>query len=202
MPTTIHSSAAVEPGAKLGQAEKKRQLTYVNAGHNPPLLRRADGTVEELEPTGPVIGLVDEPHYEERSVSLHRGDLLVMYTDGVTEAINKREEMFSEKRLRAAIQESNASVGQDTINFNIRNSDGSCPSLAAISTSTTIFIDEMYCVEPIRCVDCLLHPHVAAVRCPQNDTLLPDKSSNVGIDEVHAEKVQPRKGISYATVLA
>ena len=87
---------------------QKLQLTYVNAGHNPPILRRADGTVEELEPTGPVIGLLDEPDYEERSVMLDRGDLLVMYTDGVTEAINKSEEMFSEKRLRAVIEESYA----------------------------------------------------------------------------------------------
>jgi serine phosphatase RsbU (regulator of sigma subunit) len=87
---------------------QKRRLTYVNAGHNPPILRRSDGTMEELEPTGPVVGLLDEPDYEERSVTLDRGDLLVMYTDGVTEAINRNEEMFSEKRLRAVIVESHA----------------------------------------------------------------------------------------------
>ena len=87
---------------------QKQHLTYVNAGHNPPMLRRADGTMEELQPTGPVIGLLDEPDYEERSVTLDRGDLLVMYTDGVTEAINKSEEMFSEQRLRAVIEESYA----------------------------------------------------------------------------------------------
>jgi serine phosphatase RsbU (regulator of sigma subunit) len=85
--------------------ERNRLLTYVNAGHNPPLLLRHDGTLLELEPTGPVIGLVDDPQYEERSVSLNRGDLLVLYTDGVTEAINSSEEMFSEERLRALISE-------------------------------------------------------------------------------------------------
>ncbi|HSQ94040.1 MAG TPA: SpoIIE family protein phosphatase, partial [Methanoregula sp.] len=85
--------------------ERSRRLTYVNAGHNPPLLLRNDGALLELEPTGPVIGLVDDPQYEERSVSLNRGDLLVLYTDGVTEAINSREEMFSEERLRALISE-------------------------------------------------------------------------------------------------
>jgi serine phosphatase RsbU (regulator of sigma subunit) len=88
--------------------EEQRMITYVNAGHNPPLLRRADGTMEELEPTGPVIGLVDKPDYEERSVTLNRGDVLVMYTDGVTEAINEIEEMFSEERLRAVILKNHA----------------------------------------------------------------------------------------------
>jgi serine phosphatase RsbU (regulator of sigma subunit) len=84
----------------------QRMLTYVNAGHNPPLLRRADGTMEELGPTGPVIGLVDDPGYEEQTVTLDKGDMLVMYTDGVTEAINGNEEMFSEERLKAVIRKS------------------------------------------------------------------------------------------------
>jgi sigma-B regulation protein RsbU (phosphoserine phosphatase) len=85
--------------------ERLREIRYVNAGHNPPVLRRSDGTYSVLEPTGPVIGLVDEPEYRERSVTLHRGDLLVLYTDGITEAINDREEMFSEERLRQVIDE-------------------------------------------------------------------------------------------------
>jgi serine phosphatase RsbU (regulator of sigma subunit) len=80
-----------------------RTLTYVNAGHNPPLLRHADGTIEELMPTGPVIGLVDEPGYEEVSIALSPGDVLVMYTDGVTEAINEKEELFSDERLKDVI---------------------------------------------------------------------------------------------------
>jgi serine phosphatase RsbU (regulator of sigma subunit) len=81
----------------------KRQLTYVNAGHNPPMLFRADGTYEELEPTGPVIGLREGTVYEERSVAMDHGDILVMYTDGVTEAIDAAEEMFSEERLRETV---------------------------------------------------------------------------------------------------
>jgi serine phosphatase RsbU (regulator of sigma subunit) len=85
---------------------KERVLTYVNAGHNPPLLLHADGTMEELEPTGPVIGLIDDPGYTESQIRLHCGDLLVMYTDGVTEAINSREEMFSDGRLRDIVRAS------------------------------------------------------------------------------------------------
>ncbi len=81
----------------------RRRLTYVNAGHNPPMLFRADGTFEDLDPTGPVIGLLEDTVYEERSVHMSTGDILVMYTDGVTEAINAAEEMFSEERLRSTI---------------------------------------------------------------------------------------------------
>lgn len=84
--------------------EKSRTLTYVNAGHNPPLLCRADSTMEELEPTGPVIGLLDTPVYRERSVTLRKGDMLVMYTDGVTEAMNEKDEMFSDERLRGVVR--------------------------------------------------------------------------------------------------
>ncbi len=88
--------------------EKRRMLTYVNAGHNPPLLRHADGTVEELMPTGPVIGIMDEPDYGEQSVMLKQGDVLVMYTDGVTEAVDENKDMFSEERLLAVIQKNHA----------------------------------------------------------------------------------------------
>lgn len=82
----------------------ERVLSYVNAGHNPPLLLHPDGTMEELSPTGPVVGLLDDPGYTDGEARLFRGDVLVMYTDGVTEAINAREEMFGDERLRAVIR--------------------------------------------------------------------------------------------------
>jgi len=116
--------------------EKQRVLTYVNAGHNAPMLRRADGSMEELGPTGPVIGLVDEPDYEEQSVTLAKGDVLVMYTDGVTEAINENEEMFSEVRLWAVIQECHAlSAGQmvDTIHRAVQSFCGNAPQFDDIT---------------------------------------------------------------------
>ena len=85
--------------------EKERSLSYVNAGHNPPLLLHADGSWEELPPTGPVIGLVDDPGYTQGCVRLMEGDVLLMYTDGVTEAIDSSSRMFSEERLRAVARE-------------------------------------------------------------------------------------------------
>jgi sigma-B regulation protein RsbU (phosphoserine phosphatase) len=67
------------------------RLTYANAGHNPPLVLRnagtASGTATWLAPTGPAIGLVEEAEFGERAVELRAGDLLVLYTDGITEML-------------------------------------------------------------------------------------------------------------------
>ena len=82
----------VDPGVKT--------LTYVNAGHNPPFLFRAGGgRPVELKGTGIILGVMPEAEYGEETVTLASGDLLVCYTDGVTEAINPNEEQFGERRL-------------------------------------------------------------------------------------------------------
>ncbi|WP_052959145.1 PP2C family protein-serine/threonine phosphatase [Methanoculleus sediminis] len=84
--------------------DEARTLTYVNAGHNPPVLRRRDGSMETLEPTGPVIGFLEDVEFEESTITLRPGDLLVFYTDGVTEAENGEGMMFGEERLYAVIE--------------------------------------------------------------------------------------------------
>ena len=78
----------------------ERTLTYVNAGHNPPLLFRAGGgRPEELKGTGIILGVMPEAEYGEETIRLESGDLVLLYTDGVTEAINPGEEQFGEARL-------------------------------------------------------------------------------------------------------
>jgi sigma-B regulation protein RsbU (phosphoserine phosphatase) len=80
-------------------------LRYVNAGHNAPmLLRGANGSfqVERLDQGGPVIGLLYPVPYLEASVALQPGDLLVAYTDGISEAMNRDDEEWGEERLQAA----------------------------------------------------------------------------------------------------
>lgn len=80
--------------------DEDRSLTYVNAGHNPPMIFRShDRTVERLPPTGLVLGVMENQEYESKKVTIGKGDVLVMYTDGVTESINTREELFGENRL-------------------------------------------------------------------------------------------------------
>jgi sigma-B regulation protein RsbU (phosphoserine phosphatase) len=80
------------------------QLTYVNAGHNPPILFRNNGLTEELRGTGIALGVLEETHYNEQSISLSPGDLLVLYTDGVTEAMDAREEQYGTERLLDAVR--------------------------------------------------------------------------------------------------
>ncbi len=75
------------------------RLTYVNAGHNPPVLVRGDGRVERLEPSGVILGVFTGAAYGQCEVALGRGDLLVAFSDGVTETHNEGGEEFGEPRL-------------------------------------------------------------------------------------------------------
>jgi phosphoserine phosphatase RsbU/P len=74
-------------------------LTYVNAGQNPPLLRRADGTIERLSGTGIALGMFQGSTYEAVTTTVRHGDLLVLYSDGVTEAENPAGQPFEESGL-------------------------------------------------------------------------------------------------------
>jgi sigma-B regulation protein RsbU (phosphoserine phosphatase) len=80
-------------------------LTYTNAGHYPPVLVRADGTVERLQCGGAVLGVFSDGGYEQGQVAIGSGDRIVCYTDGVTEAHNDRDEEYGEDRLVAAVVE-------------------------------------------------------------------------------------------------
>jgi sigma-B regulation protein RsbU (phosphoserine phosphatase) len=85
---------------------KTGDLIYANAGHNPPLLSRHTGVLERLdELPGPALGVVDGAAYQDRSIRLRAGDLLVLYTDGITEAMNAAGVMFDEPGLREHIRQ-------------------------------------------------------------------------------------------------
>jgi len=81
------------------------QLTYANAGHNPPLLFSVDGTHRSLERRGLVLGIRDDSHYEEETLALRTGDILVMYSDGIIEAMNGWQEEFGEGRLLEVVRQ-------------------------------------------------------------------------------------------------
>jgi len=76
-----------------------RELAYANAGHNLPLLRRADDTVEELDADGAALGILPDIAFEERRTTLAPGEIVVLYTDGVVEARALGGEHFGEERL-------------------------------------------------------------------------------------------------------
>jgi sigma-B regulation protein RsbU (phosphoserine phosphatase) len=76
-----------------------RVLTYTNAGHNPPLVLRRDGSCERLAIGGTVTGIFDEGTFEEGKVTLNPGDRLVLYTDGITEAQSASGDEFEDAGL-------------------------------------------------------------------------------------------------------
>ena len=91
---------------------KGQTLQYANAGHEPPIVRRASGTIESLKPTGPAVALFDELKLEEQTIRLGSGDAIVMYTDGVTEARNPRMQFYDKDRLIAAIAAAPQNAGE------------------------------------------------------------------------------------------
>ena len=80
------------------------ELRTANAGHNPPIILRASGDVLRIEGGGLVLGIRPEETYREERTHLGEGDLLVLYSDGITEARNNAEEEFGEQRLIAALK--------------------------------------------------------------------------------------------------
>ncbi|MFC2075588.1 PP2C family protein-serine/threonine phosphatase, partial [candidate division KSB1 bacterium] len=85
---------------------ESRSLIYINAGHPPPILLRAGGTIEKLSKGGMLLGAFPDPGYGTSSVHLDPGDLLVFYTDGVLDARNPHGDTFSSRRLVKDIRRS------------------------------------------------------------------------------------------------
>ncbi len=92
-----------------------RRFEYVNAGHNPPMLLRENGDLELLEEGGLLLGVMKDMPYKRGSVDLHPGDILVSFTDGVTEAMSPDEEEFHEDRLEAVLREQQEGSAQDIL---------------------------------------------------------------------------------------
>jgi phosphoserine phosphatase RsbU/P len=80
-----------------------RVLNYINAGHNNPILRRVNGSIERLNVGGLPLGILPEAKYDSASVTLAPGDWLVIFTDGLVEAENAHQEEYGESRLLSAI---------------------------------------------------------------------------------------------------
>lgn len=107
---------------------RARTLTYVNAGHNPPMiLRRANGANEVLrldEAGGVVVGLLPDFPYQQASVTLEQGDVLIGFTDGISEAMNTAEEEWGEERLLETAQTCVAFCSEEIIKHLVDAADG------------------------------------------------------------------------------
>ena len=103
---------------------KTGEIDFTNAGHNPPYILRANGTVEMLKTEcNLVLGAIEGMTFKNESLQLDPGDALVMYTDGVTEAENKEHEQFGEARLEATLAELKGAESKqivDTVNAKVK----------------------------------------------------------------------------------
>jgi len=91
------------------------QLEYVNAGHPPPILLRADGTSERLSEGGTILGILADASFTRGSAVLGPGDVLALFTDGVTEAQGADEELFGEERIEALLREAPRGAASETL---------------------------------------------------------------------------------------
>src|ERR1700756_5504015 len=93
----------------------RRTLDYINAGHNNPILRRASGQIERLDIGGLPLGIMPDVKYQSGNVTLAQGDWLIIFTDGLVEAENARQEEYGETRLLAALERNKAVEPRDLL---------------------------------------------------------------------------------------
>jgi sigma-B regulation protein RsbU (phosphoserine phosphatase) len=100
-----------------------RLLTYVNAGHNAPILRRGNGSIERLESGSVPFGISSEMIFTASEVCLQPGDTLILFTDGVVEAFNSSLEEFSDPRWVSVVRRLPALSAQDSLQFLMKQVD-------------------------------------------------------------------------------
>jgi sigma-B regulation protein RsbU (phosphoserine phosphatase) len=102
------------------------RLTYCNAGHNPPLLIRADGTSMELKAAGAVLGQFPHWLYEESQMQMRSGDTLILFTDGLVEACDADEEPFGEHNLIRVGRENPSASAEELLGLLMRAASRHC----------------------------------------------------------------------------
>jgi sigma-B regulation protein RsbU (phosphoserine phosphatase) len=81
-----------------------KNLTYINAGHNAPILQHRSGSIDRLSTGGVPLGILPHGEYQSGNIVLESGDCLVIFTDGLVEAVNELEEEYGEQRLLNLLQ--------------------------------------------------------------------------------------------------
>lgn len=101
---------------------RSKTLTFVNAGHNPPIHLGGDsGEVTLLSAEGIALGVLDEITLVSAKIPLRAGDLVVLYTDGVTEAFNEKDEEYGDERLTACVEKNRAGTSREIIDAIVRD---------------------------------------------------------------------------------
>ena len=114
----LHASSPANRYATLFYGvfdETTRRLQYINAGHNPPMVIRKDGSIAWLEANDLPVGLFDDTDYHARTIKLSPGDLILAYTDGVVEAMSPAGKEWGVRGLLGAIAECPAQHPEETV---------------------------------------------------------------------------------------
>ena len=93
------------------------ELTYVNAGHNPPLWVRCDGSLDSLTRTGVALGAAENMIYQQRVIPLEKEDSILFYTDGLTESYNIDGDFYGEERLKESLKANSCSSAHDLMDI-------------------------------------------------------------------------------------
>jgi len=106
------------------------KMKYCNAGHNPPFLIRKDAPTILLEKGGLILGMMSGVEFQEGEIQLKSGDTLLLYTDGVSEAMNNEDEEFEEKRIEEVLRNNRSLTGKELIGKiinSVKEHSGSVP---------------------------------------------------------------------------
>ncbi|NMC48998.1 MAG: serine/threonine-protein phosphatase, partial [Desulfovibrio sp.] len=119
------------------------ELVFSNAGHNPPVLLRAGGETEFLTvPRGVFLGIMDDAAYRTGRITLAPGDALLVYTDGVTEAMNEAEQLYSSARLLELLRTANradATALTNTVMESVLAYEGDAPQADDITVLAVVY---------------------------------------------------------------
>ena len=94
---------------------ERHQLSFSNAGHDHPIVYSSDKKIHRLKTGGIVLGIMENYPFEQESIALQHGDILVVYSDGVAEAMNAEQEQFGEERLIGVIKKNRRRNAQEII---------------------------------------------------------------------------------------
>ena len=100
-----------------------KRLEYINAGHNNPMLKRRDGSIERLETGGVPLGIAPESLYEIGAVNLDSGDLLLLFTDGMVDAFDHKGEEFGDARLVSCLKMLQGHTAQQSMQYLMQQVD-------------------------------------------------------------------------------
>jgi len=93
------------------------EFFYANAGHNRPILFRHEGTIETLETAGMALSIIEDEEYQDDKIDFSPGDILLIYSDGITEAMNPQMEEFEEQRMRAIVVQHRDEAAEKIIDY-------------------------------------------------------------------------------------